>query len=199
MQPEALLQNRFHLGELRPRIHAAHFVLLDDLAGDAAALGARDCDGIGEIIFRGLVLVIDPIQKRQKQVTPESHDAGVAKRQSALLGRRLFLLGYRKEFPSFAGDETAIPFGIFCVEADDGHICAVLNRHGEVPDTFPRNKRRVAIKNQHRAAHIGKSLTRHQHGMGGSKTFRLFEEPRLDRRGQRLEAFCVGRNNHRTR
>ena len=185
-------------GQLRPRVDAVHLVLGDQLEGHAMAARARDLNGVGQVVFAGLVLVIDAREQVQEDAAIEGHDAGIAQGDGALFGRCVLFLADGQKLAAARGDEAAIALWVLGMKPGHDHLGAAFEGAGERGQAFGRNERGVAIKDEDRALLRLQRRPRGEHRVRGAEALFLHKKAGFDGRVELLEAWGVRRDDGRT-
>ncbi len=135
---EALLHDGFGLGELGARVHAEHLfaIRLDHARFEPVAAGERH--GVGEIEFLLGVVVADPSEQTEQGLArAETHDAGIAERERALLRACVLLFADAGEPSPVVEQEPAIAGRVLGLEADHHEIGAGLELGADLADASP--------------------------------------------------------------
>ena len=120
----------------------------------------------------------DPVEKGERQIAPDGHQASVAERDRPLRFARVLVLANGQKLVA-GRDEAPIPRRILRLEAhrDDGG--PLRKRRAQLGEGFRKDERRIAIRDDHVVRPLLQSLPRAQNRMSRAKPVPLHEDASL--------------------
>ncbi len=164
----ALLPETFRDRQLVTRVDAQHLVLIAFDDRSLITVGARQLDGVGQIVLALGVVVANAAEKSGQVSHAEGDHAGIAQIDLAFAGTCVLVLADCDKLVLAVGDQPPVARRIAGAESQDCDAGAEIEAGAKPGDRLGANERCVGVEHDHVAVMASNGASRGEDGVRGA-------------------------------